>query len=142
MKRYLWFIIPALGLAGVVLGYLLFSLSDTLVYYRTPTEVRREEAVDSRARLRLGGQVQVGSLEAGDGRVAFVIADETAAIPVEHTGTPPQLFQEGGGVVVEGTWDGAVFRSDLMIIKHDEQYRTEDGEIYTPPADAPQGAGR
>ncbi|MBN2112596.1 MAG: cytochrome c maturation protein CcmE [Acidimicrobiia bacterium] len=137
MKRYLWFVIPALGLAGVVLGYLLFNLSDTLVYYRTPTEVRREVAADPQARLRLGGQVQVGSLVAGGGRVAFVIADETSDIPVEHTGTPPQLFQEGGGVVVEGTWDGTVFRSDVMIIKHDEQYRTEDGEIYTPPTDAP-----
>jgi cytochrome c-type biogenesis protein CcmE len=32
--------------------------------------------------------------------------------------------------VVEGTWDGHEFHSDNMLIKHDEQYRTEDGEVY------------
>jgi len=137
VKRYLWFIVPALGLAAVVLGYLLFNLSDTLVYYRTPTEVRQEVAPDPDSRLRLGGRVQVGSLVAQAGGVEFVVADETASIPVEHAGAPPQLFQEGGGVVVEGTWDGTVFRSDVMIIKHDEQYRTEDGGVYTPPTDTP-----
>ncbi len=35
-------------------------------------------------------------------------------------------------MVVEGTWNGAIFSSDSMIIKHDEQYRTEDGGVYTP----------
>ena len=27
--------------------------------------------------------------------------------------------------VVEGTWDGAVFSSDTMLVKHDEQYQTD-----------------
>jgi len=26
---------------------------------------------------------------------------------------------------VEGTWDGAQFNSDLMLVKHDEQYRSD-----------------
>lgn len=137
MRRYLWFIVPAVGLAGVVLGFLLFNLSDALVYYRTPAEVRREVAPDPQARLRLGGQVQVGSVVDTAEGVEFVVADETAAVAVVHVGAPPQLFQEGGGVVVEGTWDGQVFHSDVMIIKHDEQYRTEDGSVYTPPPDNP-----
>lgn len=136
MKRYLWFIVPALGLAGVVLGYLLFNLNDTLVYYRTPSEIR-QQAADPQSRLRLGGQVQAGSVVAEAGGVEFLVTDGTSSIPVQHTGAPPQLFQEGAGVVVEGTWDGTLFRSDVMIIKHDEQYRTEDGDVYTPPADNP-----
>ena len=136
MKRYIWFIVPALGLATVVVGYLLFNLSDTLVYYRTPAEVMEKVTPNSTARLRLGGQVQFGSVLATADGVEFVVADETAGIRVAHTGAPPQLFQEGGGVVVEGTWDGSVFHSDVMIIKHDEQYRTEDGSVYVPPTDA------
>jgi cytochrome c-type biogenesis protein CcmE len=137
MKRYVWFIVPALGLAAVVLGFLLFNLSDTLVYYRTASEVLEKVTPDAQARLRLGGQVQAGSVVATADGVGFALTDGTSAVPVEHTGTPPQLFQEGGGVVVEGTWDGRVFHSDVMIIKHDEQYRTEDGSVYTPPADSP-----
>ena len=42
----------------------------------------------------------------------------------------PQLFEEGQGVIVEGTWDGSTFHSDTMLIRHDEQYRTEDNVIY------------
>ena len=137
MKRYVWFVVPALGVAAVVLGFLLFNLSDTLVYYRTPTEVLEKVTPDTNARLRLGGQVQPGSVVATADSVEFVVTDGTTMVPVVHTGTPPQLFQEGSGVVVEGTWDGRVFRSDVMIIKHDEQYRTEDGGVYTPPNDNP-----
>ena len=40
------------------------------------------------------------------------------------------MFKEGIGVVVEGEWDGATFYSDTMLVRHDEQYRTEDGELY------------
>jgi len=53
VKRYIWFIVPALGLAAVVLGYLLFNLNETLVYYRTPAEVRQEVAADANARLQI-----------------------------------------------------------------------------------------
>jgi cytochrome c-type biogenesis protein CcmE len=137
MKRYVWFILPALGLAAVVLGFLLFNLSDALVYYRTPTEVLEKVTPDAGARLRLGGQVQPGSLVVTTDGVEFVVTDGITTVPVVHTGTPPQLFQEGSGVVVEGTWDGRVFRSDVMIVKHDEQYRTDDGSVYTPPTDSP-----
>jgi cytochrome c-type biogenesis protein CcmE len=49
---------------------------------------------------------------------------------VRHDGVVPQLFAEGQGVIVEGTWDGVMFHSDTMLIRHDEQYRTEDNVIY------------
>ena len=45
-------------------------------------------------------------------------------------GAPQQLFQEGIGVVVEGRWDGKTFYSDTMLVRHNEQYRTEDGSVY------------
>jgi cytochrome c-type biogenesis protein CcmE len=83
--------------------------------------------------MRLGGQVVAGSVaETADG-VDFLVTDGNTSVAVIHTGAPQQLFQEGIGVVVEGAWDGERFRSDTMIIKHDEQYRTEDGAVYTPP---------
>ena len=95
MRRYARFVIPALGLVVVLLGFLLFNLKDSLVFFRTPTEV-------------------------------------VTTISVAHTGAPQQLFQEGIGVVITGTWDGDLFRSDEMMVKHDEQYRTDDGSVYEP----------
>lgn len=133
MRRYRLFVIPALGLAVVLAGFLAFTISDDLVYYRTPSEVLAmpSDRADD-ARFRLGGQVLQGSIAEEPGTVAFVVTDGHEAIRVEHRGTPQQLFREGIGVVLEGSWDGSIFRSDTMIIKHDEQYRTEDGGIYTP----------
>lgn len=136
---YKSFIIPAAGLVVLVLGYILFGgLDDNLVYYLTP-----EEAVEQRAefpdgeRFRLGGLVQDGSIEdTGDG-VSFMVIDGGVSIEVQHTGTPPQLFRDNVGVVVEGAWAGERFETDTLIIKHDEEYRSSDGEEpYVPPDDA------
>ena len=132
MKRYALFVVPALGLAALMIGFLLFNLNDALVYYRTPTEVLEVGTIEPDNRLRLGGQVEPGSVTATDTGVAFLVTDGKEAIAVEHTGSPQQLFQEGIGVVVEGTWNGETFRSDTMIIKHDEQYRTDDGTYVVP----------
>ena len=131
MKRYRWFIFPALGLVLIIVGFLLFNINEALVYYRTPTEVLQDVEADAAGRLRLGGQVEAGSIVETDDGVDFVVTDGVNAIAVSHTGAPQQLFQEGIGVVVEGAWTGDRFHSDTMIVKHDEQYRTDDG-VYEP----------
>jgi cytochrome c-type biogenesis protein CcmE len=129
MRRYRWFVVPALGVVLAILGLLVFALKDALVYFRTPTEVAESVA---EGRVRLGGQVVPGTIEESPGGVAFDVTDGTTTLTVAHTGAPQQLFRAGIGVVVEGTWDGAVFHSDHMMVKHDEQYRTEDGGTYHP----------
>jgi cytochrome c-type biogenesis protein CcmE len=136
--RYKWFVLPAIGIIVLALGFVLVSdLGDNLVFYLTPTE-----AVDQRAdfpdgeRFRLGGQVSEGSVLTTTEGVSFVVTDGDRTINVVHTGAPPQLFQEGIGVVVEGTWVVDRFESDTLIINHDEEYRYEDADgAYIPPTD-------
>ena len=134
MRAYWKFVVPALvGVAVlVVLG---FNLSSSLVYFNTPSELTSEEPGNSR--LRLGGQVVAGTVTETTDGVSFNVTDGRTAVLVMHTGASQQLFQEGIGVVVEGTWDGAAFHSDTMLVKHDETYRTDDG-TYDP--DQPYGA--
>jgi len=134
VRAYWKFVVPAL-IAVVVLVLLGINLSSSLVYFNTPTELSSEEEGDSR--LRLGGQVVAGTVTDTTDGVSFDVTDGRTAILVMHTGAPQQLFQEGIGVVVEGTWDGAAFHSDTMLVKHDETYRTDDG-TYDP--DHPYGA--
>ena len=122
MKRYATFVIPAVILAGVLV-VLMVNLSSALVYFNTPTELLAREASDER--LRLGGRVVLGTVADGDGVVTFSVEDCDVSVAVVHAGVPPQLFQEGIGVVVEGAWDGSVFNSDTMLVKHDEQYRAD-----------------
>ena len=125
MKRYWKFVVPAVALIAVLV-VLMANLSSSLVYYNTPAEVQGREVDDSR--LRLAGRVTPGSVVEQDVTVTFVVEDCDTSVAVVHTGAPPQLFAEGIGVVVEGTWDGEVFESDTMLVKHDEQYRSDAGD--------------
>ncbi len=122
MKRYWKFIIPA-AIVVIVLVVLVFSLNSSLVYFNTPTELAEQAPGDGR--LRLGGQVVAGTVTDTTGGVTFEVTDGREAVTVVHVGAPQQLFQEGVGVVVEGTWDGHEFHSDTMLIKHDENYDSE-----------------
>lgn len=128
MRRYWRFLVPA-GLLVVVLVVLLINLSSSLVYFITPTELIAADDDDTERR-RLGGQVVSGSVTEEVEGVRFEVTDGRETVIVRHAGAPQQLFQEGIGVVVEGTWDGSEFHSDVMLVKHDEQYRTEDGTEY------------
>lgn len=128
MKRYWKFIVPA-GIVVVVLVVLVTGLNANLVYFNTPSELGQQQAGD--ARLRLGGQVVPGSVTETDFGVSFDVTDGRETVAVVHTGAPQQLFQEGIGVVVEGTWDGNEFHSDTMLVKHDETYTSDDG-TYDP----------
>jgi cytochrome c-type biogenesis protein CcmE len=103
------------------------SMADTLVYFKTPSEVlngpRAEEPV------RVGGFVERGSIERRGSVISFVMSQDGAELPVEATRGVPSLFEEGQGVVVEGVLgtDG-VFRADSVLVKH--------GSEYAPPAGA------
>ena len=135
--RYWRFVIPAVAALGVVV-FLIFQLSSNLVFFNTPTELLDRRPAETE-RLRVGGQVVTDSVSGGSGTVTFLLTDGRESIRVEHDGLPPELFAEGRGVVLEGTYDGIVFRSDTMLVKHDEQYRVEDVEDgeYDPGAALP-----
>ncbi len=131
--RYRAFLIPAIGLLAVIVAFIVFGLTGgDLVYFKTPTELVADEARDGR--VRLGGQVMPGTVIGDATLVEFEVGDGETAVPVVHQGAPAALFREGIGVVVEGRWDGTRFHSDMMLIKHDEQYRTEDDAVYEPGA--------
>ncbi len=128
IRRYWKFLVPAVLVLGLLV-VLLATLSSNLVYFRTPTELLTE--VDASAdRLRLGGQVVAGTVAEQGETLLLTVTDGRESTAVIHDGVVPQLFEEGQGVIVEGVWDGSTFHSDTMLIRHDEQYRTEDNVIY------------
>ncbi len=130
MRRYWKFLVPAFVILGILV-VLLVNLSSNLVYFHTPTELLTDVA-PSQDRLRLGGQVVTGSVEQDEEYLILTVTDGRESLVVQHNGIIPQLFAEGQGVIVEGVWDGIVFDSDTMLIRHDEQYRTEDNVKYDP----------
>jgi len=124
MKRRTRFVAGGLVIAAAI-GYLVYSgVSRSVVYFVTPSELQAAPVAGKA--YRLGGMVKPGTLR-WDPRsleLSFTLSDGLAAVPVRHHGTPPDLFGEGRGAVVEGTWapDG-YFKAGLIMAKHSEEYK-------------------
>ena len=110
---------------AAALAYMIYAgVTQSAVYFVTPGELRAA-AVAGKA-YRLGGMVVPGSLkwEPRTLDLSFTLSDGAATVPVRHKGTPPDLFGESRGAVVEGSWvaDG-YFRATLIMAKHSEEYK-------------------
>lgn len=122
-----------IAVAGVLLVLAAFvyllsgSIGNNLVYFLTPGELaaRGTGAVDEP--VRLGGLVKAGTVEwnADALDLRFVIQDSIGGeIPVRAHDTPPPMFREGQGVVVEGRLTAAgVFEADNLMVRHSNEYR-------------------
>ena len=123
-RRRPWAVLALVAIVVAIIAYLaLSSVGGALVYYLTPTELlaRGETAVGET--VRLGGQVQPGSVSGPATDLRFVLTDGSSSITVHSTVAPTRSFREGSGAVVEGSLgpDG-VFEATQVIVKHDENY--------------------
>ena len=110
---------------AAALAYMIYAgVTQSAVYFVTPAELRAAP-VPGKA-YRLGGVVARGSLkwEARTLDLSFALSDGKATVPVRHKGTPPDLFGEGRGAVVEGSWSPeGYFKASLILAKHSEEYK-------------------
>ena len=112
------------GLVLSVAGYLMASsISQTGVYYLTPTELATKLDADPSLRgvgVKLGARVVPGSIkrEAGGREYAFNVTDGARTVPVVYRGIAPDTFTDGVDVVVEGRMgpDGT-FRATTLLAK-------------------------
>jgi cytochrome c-type biogenesis protein CcmE len=119
----------ALAVGGGALTYVAFGgIEKNLVYYLAADELLARGTAAHGATVRLGGVVQRNSLvwKPETLSLAFRVGlapEGPPAIAVESHGAPPQMFQEGIGAVVEGQFDGQVFRAERVLVKHSNEYR-------------------
>ncbi len=118
------------GVILAALAYLIYAgVSQSMVFFVTPSELQAQ-SVPGKA-YRLGGMVVPGSLkwQPGSLDLSFTLSDGKASVPVRHKGTPPDLFAEGRGAVVEGTWTReGYFKASLILAKHSEEYKAPHGD--------------
>jgi cytochrome c-type biogenesis protein CcmE len=96
------------------------------VYFRTADEaVKQRESLGTR-RFRIEGTVLGDTIKAVGDTTRFTIANNGVSVDVVHQGDPPELFQGGIPVVLEGHWAGTRFASDRIMVKHSEQYRAKN----------------
>lgn len=116
--------LPAAVVAACV-GYLIYSASSgSSVYYLTVTQLRTQAPAGD---VRVAGVVQNDVLKSDGGlHVTFTEKDSTASLPVEYTGTLPDIFQPGITVVAEGKLgkDG-VFHARTLLAKCPSRFSTK-----------------
>ncbi len=106
-------------------GYLIYSASGgSTEYYITVSELRAQAPGGD---VRVAGVVQDDVRKSDGGlHVSFTEKDKTASMPVEYTGTLPDIFKPGITVVVEGKLgsDG-VFHARTLLAKCPSRFSTQ-----------------
>ena len=94
----------------------------SFVYFLSPTEISNLNEIRNN-KIRIGGMVKDQSITINSENISFIITDFKNEINVSYSGTVPNLFQEGKGVVAEGFLkDKSFLIADKILAKHDENY--------------------
>ena len=113
-----------LVVASVILSvYLVLkSLEENVVYFLSPTEIKNLTEINQK-RIRIGGMVKEQSIIIKSDKINFIVTDFKNEINVSYSGSVPNLFAEGKGVVAEGYLkDRSYFDAVKILAKHDENY--------------------
>jgi len=111
-------------LATIILSvYLILkSLEENVVYFISPTEIKNLTEINL-DKIRIGGMVKNKSIKIKSNKINFIITDFKNEINVSYSGSVPNLFAEGKGVVAEGYLkDRNYFNAVKILAKHDENY--------------------
>jgi cytochrome c-type biogenesis protein CcmE len=127
---------------GVGVGIIVVSLSalawmgarESKTYYHTVAELSSLDATAQRQRIRVGGDVEAGSIQHLTGRVDFVIKAEGHSLPVSYVGHDPlpDTFKDGAQCLVEGRAmpDGR-FVAEQVQAKCASKYEAAPGQDST-----------
>ncbi len=119
-------------IGGALFYLLLGGIGDNLVYFLSPSELLAKGDAAVGTPIRLMGTVVPGSVEwnAEDLELRFRITDGTTTLKVESQGSPPQMFQDGIDVIVEGALgEDGLFSAHTVMVKHSNEYAPpEEGE--------------
>jgi len=102
---------------------ILRSLEENVIYFISPSEIKSLAEIDNAKEIRVGGMVKENSVQISQNKISFIITDFKNEINVSFSGSVPNLFAEGKGVVVEGFLkDHNFLNAKKILAKHDENY--------------------
>ena len=109
--------------SSILIVFLVFkSLEENVVYFKSPTEIKNLTELTPK-KIRVGGMVKEKSINVNQSQVNIVITDFKNELIVNYSGSVPNLFEEGKGVVAEGFLKDRNFLTAVKILaKHDENY--------------------
>ena len=123
IKTRLLYIISIITVTLCFLVFIYFNLKQNILYFKTPSEIFKNNDVENRTMVRVGGMVKKNSIKQTDKEIQFILTDYKKELIVVFNGAVPNLFSEERGAVVEGKLnDKKYLIADRILAKHDENY--------------------
>ena len=123
VKSRVLFLFFIFFISTVAVIFILKSLNKNILYFSSPTEIKNREDIVLEKAMRVGGMVKKNSIIINKNNIQFIITDFQNEILISYSGTVPNLFAEGKGVVAEGKLkDKQFFIANRILAKHDEKY--------------------
>lgn len=123
VKNRILFFILSFTITVILVFFILQTLNKNILYFATPTEINLKEDLNIQKKMRIGGMVKKNSIKTNSENILFIVTDNKNEIIVSYSGTVPNLFAEGKGVVAEGKFrDKKFFIAERILAKHDENY--------------------
>jgi cytochrome c-type biogenesis protein CcmE len=114
-------VIAGLVIAGALAFLLLEGLNNATVYFKTADQAVADRASLGTKPFRIEGTVEPDVRQVA-GATRFSIIANGVRVQVVNSRQPPQLFKPGIPVVLEGHWQGPVYVSDRIMVKHTASY--------------------
>lgn len=123
VKKRISFLSIFLIISIITVFLVLKSLTDNILYFKSPTEIKLSDNINFNKKIRIGGMVKKNSILIDSEEMKFVVTDFKNELIVSYKGVVPNLFSEEKGVVAEGKLkDKKFFVADRILAKHDEKY--------------------
>jgi cytochrome c-type biogenesis protein CcmE len=139
------FIVGSLLIVSAI-GYLISaSISSTSQYFFTVEELAAQKVSFEGEGLKIKGNVVNGSIQRDPNdslKVRFSIEENKSHLNVVYQGITPDMFLDGGEVVVEGTLDSkGLFHANVLMTSCPSKYEAEKEAGKMHPGEIPLNGG-
>jgi len=130
MKKYGKFAALIAVVIGTVVWLATAGVSNSTTYYKTISELGQMGNHAYGTRVRVGGDIEEGSIQRVGTQIVFVLKQENRQLKVAYTGTDPlpDTFRSGAQALADGKLghDG-VFRASRIQAKCASKYESKPG---------------
>ena len=128
MKTYVKFGAMVVVIVGVLVWLAMGGISESKTYYKTISELGQMGDQAHGKRLRVGGDVEQGSIVRNGAEVSFVLHQESKKLKVVYNGIDPlpDTFKDGAQALADGKLgaDG-VFQANKIQAKCASKYEAK-----------------
>jgi cytochrome c-type biogenesis protein CcmE len=121
-------IVAVVLISGSLTYFIYHSMQSSWVYYYSVDEFAAKKSEVKNYSVRIAGKVKPATIsrDLKQMNLTFMLAGDTASVPVSYKGVVPDNFTDGREVVVEGHLDpNGLFHADVIITRCESKYRAK-----------------